>query len=296
MSQLEYFLAVVDYGSISASSRALHISQAAVSMAVRQLEKSLNAQLLTRAPARKATTTPAGDSLIPHARRVVASVMEATAAVQDDQTSMRGTLRVEVAPSISPHVVPPLVTHFREHYPQVQIEVAETQPVDLYDHITKGSADLGLLYERQVQTGATSTVIHDVHPHAVVSADHRLAGRSSVHLAELIDEPLIAVDVPPSLNRITEAITGLGLTPRFKWPSSNYETVRSMVALGLGWSYFNLVPASYVAYDGREVRYIPIADPLPRNAVVALHQTEGTSSAKVETAIDVLREHFRTRN
>lgn len=265
-------------------------------MAVQQLERSLNAQLLTRSPARRATTTPAGESLIPHARRAVAAVKEAAAAVQDDQTSMRGTLRVAVVTSISPHVVPPLVAHFREHYPQVQVTVAERQPVELYDRIVRGNADLGLLYERQSQPRLASTVIKDVHPHVVVSANHPLAQRSSVHLSDVINEPLIPVDIPPSLERITEAITGLGLTPNLVWPSSNQETVRSMVARGLGWSYFNVVPSSCVTYDGREVRYIPIADPLPRNAIVAVRQPDGLPSAKVDTAIEFFREHFSSHS
>lgn len=292
--QLEYFLAVIEHGSISGSSRALHISQAAVSMAVQQLEKSLNAQLLTRSPARRATTTPAGDALIPYARRVLASVQEATAVVADDQTSMKGTLRVDVGASISPHVIPLLVSQFRSHHPQVRIEVTETQPVEIYDRIATGKTDLGLLYERQAQPGLDTTVIKEIHPSVVVAADHPLANRSSLHLAEIIHEPLIPVDIPPSLERITEAIRSLGLTPNIAWSSSNYETVRSMVAHGLGWSYFNVVPSSYVAYDGREVRYIPIADPLPHNAIVVVQHPGGMPSAKVSTAIGVLQEHFGT--
>ncbi|NWN88542.1 MAG: LysR family transcriptional regulator [Micrococcaceae bacterium] len=294
--QLEYFLAVVDYGSISASSRALHISQAAVSMAVQQLEGSLNAQLLSRSPARRATTTPAGDSLIPYARRVIAAINDAAAVVQDDQSRMRGTLRLEVTASISPHVVPPLITHFHKHHPQVTIEVAESRPAELYDFIRRGNADLGLLYQRQTHPGVTTTTVHEIHPYVVVAANHPLADRSSIYLADLIDEPLIPVDIPPSMERITEAIAGVGLTPKIQWPSSNYETVRSMVAHGLGWSYFNLIPSSYVAYDGREVRYIPVADTTPHNAIVAVEQPDPTRSAKVETAIEFLRQHLEMHN
>lgn len=293
--QVEYFLAVIDQGSISAASKELHVSQAAVSMAIQQLETTLKAKLLTRSPARRATPTPAGDLFIPLARRVLASVQAATSAVQNDQVSMRGTLRVDVAASISPHVVPPLVSHFDEHHGQVIVEVNETTPADLYDRISKGRSDLGILYERQSQAELVTTRIAPVQPHVVVSADHRLAQRRTVRLAEIVDEPLIAVDIPPSLERISEAIVGLGLTPNIKWPSSNIETVRSMVALGLGWSYFNIVPASDVAYGGREVRYIPIVDPLPDNAVVAVQQHEDFPNIKVDGAVNFLRQYFKDR-
>lgn len=293
--QIEYFLAVVDQGSISAASKELHVSQAAVSMAIQQLEATLKAKLLTRSPARRATPTPAGDLFIPLARRVLASVQAAASAVQNDQVSMRGTLRVDVAASISPHVVPPLVSHFDEHHGQVIVEVSETTPADLYDRISKGRSDLGILYERQAQAELVTTRIAPVQPHVVVSATHQLAHRSTVRLAEIVDEPLIAVDIPPSMERITDAIVGLGLKPNIKWPSSNIETVRSMVALGLGWSYFNMVPESDVAYGGREVRYIPIVDPLPDNAVVAVQQNEEFPNLKVDSAVTFLQQHFKDR-
>lgn len=286
--QLDYFLAVIDHGSISAASRNIHISQAAVSMAIQQLEKSLNASLLTRSASQRAVPTPAGEALIPHARNVVRAVRDAVDSVHNDASEMRGTLRVAVAPTISPYVIPATIKYFQEEHPEVIIEVDELQPPEIHDAIRKGQADLGILYYLSLQPQFPHRVIKKVRQHIVVPANHRLANEESVHLADIIDETLIPIQMPPSIERITDAIRTLGLQPKFRWPSQNYETVRSMVAYGLGWSYLNLVPNTESTYDGGQIRYIPIADPMPYNAIIGITHPDLKPNARVEAALDFL--------
>lgn len=286
--QLDYFLAVVDHGSISAASRHVHISQAAVSMAIRQLEKTLNASLLIRGASQRAAPTPAGEVLIPHARKVVNALREARDAVLDDLSEMRGTLRIAIAPTISPYAIPPLIHHFQQEHPQVTIHVEEFQPFEIHDAVRKDKVDLGIVYHLSLQEGFPFEVITEVQQHVALSAQHPLADQSSIHLAEIIDEPLIPISMPPSIERITDAIKALGLHPRIQWPSQNYETVRSMVAYGLGWSYLNLVPETKVTYDGGEIRYIPIADSMPYNAVIGITHPDLKPDARVTAALEYL--------
>ncbi|WBL19539.1 LysR family transcriptional regulator [Citricoccus sp. NR2] len=288
--QLEYFLAVVDYGSISASARHLHVSQAAVSMAIQQLEKSLNASLMTRSPSRRATPTAAGEALIPRARIAMRAIQEAADAVHDDRQSMRGTLRLAVTSTISPHVIPPLVKHFQTHYPDVFIDVTEKDQDTIQDMVRKGQADLGIVYLLSLHPDLPHVTLETVRQHVVIPSTHRLAHRESIRLEEIIEEPLIPVNVPPSIERITDSIRSLGLQPLMRWPSQNYETVRSMVSHGLGWSYFNLVPQSTVSYDGGTLKYIPIADPMPKNEILGVTQPGVEFNSKVSSAIEFIQD------
>lgn len=289
--QLEYFLAVVDHGSISASARQLHVSQAAVSMAIQQLEKSLNASLMTRSPSRRATPTAAGAALVPRARIALRAIQEAAEAVHDDRESMRGTLRVAVTSTISPHVIPPLIKHFQTHFPDVFIDVSEQDQDTIQDMVRKGQTDLGIVYLLSLQPDLPHVTLETVRQHVVIPSSHRLANRTSIHLQEIIDEPLIPVNVPPSIERITGSIRALGLRPLMRWPSQNYETVRSMVSHGLGWSYFNLVPQSTVTYDGGSLKYIPIADPMPKNEILGITQPGVELNSKVSTAIGFIQDN-----
>lgn len=288
--QLEYFLAVIDEGSISAAARRLHISQAAASMALQQLERSLNAELLSRSAARRAQPTPAGQSLLPHARRVIQSMADATESVRDDHSQMRGVLRVISSMTVSPHVLPPLLAHFAEHYPEVRVEISEQSVVEIHEALRTGEADLGVVYARQASADFDQAVIEDGHQHVMLPARHPLSLRDNVRLGELIEEPLILVDIPPSVERVTQLMRDLGLEPLVRWTSGNFETVRSLVAYGLGWSFVNIVPFTRTTYDGLEVRYVPIADDIPLNPVVAMTPRHHEPPARVREALRVYTE------
>lgn len=284
--QLEYFIAVVDYGSMSACARELHISQAAISVAVRQLEKSLNAELLSRAPARRAQPTPAGQALLPYARRVVSSIAEGAEAVRDDYTEMRGTLRVSSSLTVSPHVLPPLLAHFAHHHPGVNIRIREEPVSDIHHGLHTGEIDLGLVYARQTDGSFPHTVVETGRQHVMLSATHRWANRSGISLQDVIEEPLILVDVPPSVDRVTQLLVDLGLRPNIRWASSNFETVRSLVAYDLGWSFVNVVPSSRDTYDGKRVAYVPITDNIPLNPIVAMVADHAEPPGRVREALD----------
>lgn len=287
---MEYFLAVVDHGSISEAARRLHISQAAVSVAVQQLERSLNAELLSRSPARRARPTPAGQSLIPHARRVIDSIRDATESVRDDHSEMRGVLRIITSVNVSPHVLPPLLAHFSTHFPEVTVQTAEAAPRSIHEALRTGEADLGVCYARQSSPEFAVTMLEDPWQYVMLPSGHPLAGRDKVFLREVIDEPFVMVDIPPSVERITQVLFDLGLTPDLRWTSQNFETIRSMVAHGLGWSFVNIRPVSTTTYDGLEVAYVRIADGVPPNPVVAIHQPDGGTSAREREALRFLRE------
>lgn len=287
--QLEYFIAVVDHGSMSASARELHISQAAISVAVRQLEKSLNAKLLSRAPARRAQPTPAGQALLPYARRVVGAIMEGAEAVRNDFTEIRGTLRVSSSLTVSPHVLPPLLAHFARHHPEVNIRISEAPVADIHHGLHTGEIDLGLVYARQTDGTFPHTVVEAGRQHVMLSATHRWANRQGISLREIVEEPLILVDIPPSVDRVTQLLIDLGLRPNIRWASSNFETVRSLVAYDLGWSFVNVVPSSRDTYDGKRVSYVPITDDIPPNPIVAMVAEDSDLPGRVQEALDFFR-------
>ncbi|GAA1175653.1 LysR substrate-binding domain-containing protein [Nesterenkonia xinjiangensis] len=288
--QLEYFLAVVDHGSISAAARQLHISQAAISVAIRQLEKGLNAELLNRAPARRALPTPAGQALLPHARRVTTAISDATEAVSNDHSEIRGVLRVVSSMTVSPHVLPRLVAHFTAEHPAVEVTIAEATVPEIHQVLRSGQADLGFVYARQSAEDLDETLIGTNQHHVMVHAEHPLAGRPGILLRELIHEPMIMVDIPPSVERVTQIITDLGLRPRVQWSSSNFETVRSLVGHGLGWAFVNVTPRTEVTYDGRKVAYVPILDDIPANPIIALTAPSEELPARVREALRHLQD------
>jgi DNA-binding transcriptional LysR family regulator len=290
LRQLQYYVSVIDHGSVTAAAISCHISQAAASMAVGQLEKSVGADLLIRTRSKKVVPTPAGITFAAHARAILERVAEASDAVAESLVEMRGPLRIGCSHTLSPRLMPGLVDHFTSNHPMVDVGFREGSPAILQEDVRNGRLDVALVYEQQADDDLKSALIAHVRLHVVLSARHELAARASIHLSELAHEPAILLDVPPTAERLTAVIQAAGLEPRIRWTSSNMETIRAMVARGLGYSFMNSPPATGTTHDGGEVVFIPLADRTGENAIVAVSPAGQREPRRVRAAIDFLRE------
>lgn len=286
--QLEYLLAVLDHGSVSAGAAAVHVSQASVSAGLAQLERTLGVTLLTRGPARRARATAAGEEFAAGARGMLSSLREAMELAAMDRAELRGPLSVGCAGTISPKVIPGLVEHVSQ-WPQVQLSIVEGTPPALQERVANGSLDIAVVYERQLSHDLATHHLYDVRLHAMLPAGHPLARDPEVALRDLVSMPAILLDVPPTAEVLVERIRALGLEPDVRWRSSNPETIRSLVARGQGFSLVNAVPAApTLSFEGLEVVHRPLSDeqlPNPALAVTA----KGRLPRRVAEAIEVLR-------
>lgn len=289
LRQLQYFVAVVDLGSVTAAAAACHISQAAASMAIGQLEKSLGVDLLIRSQSRRLSPTAAGTEFAAHARAVLERLVEAEAAVSDSVEQMRGALRIGCSPTLAPRLVPPLAQYFTEQHPLVDLRVTEGAPGPIHDDVRQGKLDMAFGYAWQADDDLRCEHIVDVHLQVMLAAGHRLAGRKSVRLAEIVPEPAVILDVPPTEQRLTALVQSVGLELDIRWRSTSMESIRSLVGRGLGYSFSNSVPATGTTYDGLEVVYVPVADAMPQNSVVAMLPAGHAMPRRVAAALDLLR-------
>lgn len=294
LRQLQYFVAVVDHGSVTAAAEACHVSQAAASMAIAQLEKSLGVDLLIRSQSRRLSPTAAGTEFAAHARAVLERLAEAEAVVSESVGQMRGALRVGCSPTLSPRLIPPLVQFFTLHHPQIDLRISEGAPVQTQDDVRHGRLDLAFGYAWQADTDLRREHIADVRLQVMLAAGHSLAGRKSVHLAEIVHEPAVILNVPPTAERLIALVQSLGLELDIKLTSTNMETIRSLVGRGLGFSFVNSAPATGATFDGLEVVYVPVADAMPQNSIVAMLPAGHAVPRRVSAALEVLRDDVRS--
>ena len=97
-------------------------------------------------------------------------------------------------------------------------------------------------------------------PYVLVAKDHRLAGRKRVAMKELAEEPMVLLDLPHSSDYLEHLVESTGFRPVVRHRTAGFETVRAMVADGLGWSVLNQRPTSNKTYDGAEVVPLEIKD------------------------------------
>ncbi|MDX2376360.1 LysR family transcriptional regulator [Microbacterium sp. LRZ72] len=267
LRQLEYFEAVASEGSLTAASERCRVTPSALTLAIDDLERHLNLQLLIRRKGRGVTLTPAGSRILTHAR----SVLSRTEALSDDALraarSVSGRFTVGCFTTLTPFFLPPIVEKFRRDYPDVQIELKAASAGELHEQLGQGRVDAALLYSVDVPHALTFEPVLEYRPHVIVPYDHPLANRGAVSLGELISEPLIVLDVPPTRQNTRGIFEQLSLSPTIGHVTSSFEAVRCLVGYGIGYAVMFQRPATPLTYDGHEVRVLEIIDPVPTTVV-----------------------------
>ncbi|MFC9235199.1 LysR family transcriptional regulator [Streptomyces decoyicus] len=193
---IRYFLTVVDTGSLSAASRALHVAQPSLSRQMRQLETSLGCELFVRHRGRL-HISPAGARLLPAARDLVTRHDQAVAMMRALAEGREPRLTVACTVTTINDVLAPLAAVSRH----AVLNLVEVPTAAIADTVSSGQADLGF----SSHPGATDLEVGLVVRFPVfaqVPAEHPWAGRPTVSLTELVREPLIVPTLAYSARRV----------------------------------------------------------------------------------------------
>ncbi len=252
--QLEYFIAAVDAGSVTAAAQRLHLSQSALSTALTDLERNLGVQLLVRGR-RGVDLTGVGREVLTEARRLVSGVADLHNSAREAQESMSGSLVVGCYSTLSPLLLPPVVDAFSRDHPHVDLSFVEGSHDVLEEQLHSGVLDLALLYDYVfVQSSRswnlTTQPILTSPPYVLLPQDHPLIRYRAVTLRQLSTEPLILFDLPPGGDYFLSLFTEAGLEPNVSHRTTSFELVRSLVARGLGYSILSQRTRTGTSYEG----------------------------------------------
>ncbi|NBE56030.1 LysR family transcriptional regulator [Streptomyces boluensis] len=290
--QLRYFLVAAERGSMTEASAELHIAQSAVSTAVYNLERDLRAQLFIRRRGRGLTLTPAGERLRQQARELLARAREVEREAQGSGESLSGPVAVGCFVTLAPHYLPPLFSESTRRHPGIEIDVIEAETDQLVHALATGRIDFALTYGLglSAEPDLHSETIARAPAYVIVAADHPLAGQGSVELAELAAEPLVLLDLPHSRDYFRSLVATTGTAPDVRYRTQSYETVRSLVARGLGYSVLNQRPATSQTYGGGEIAELQLRDSGPPLEVKIASVASVTQTARARAVMDVLRD------
>jgi DNA-binding transcriptional LysR family regulator len=295
LRQLEYFVTTARTGSMAKAAATLHVSAAAVSLGLSQLERSLGCDLFLRRPQRPLALTGAGRELLPKAASLISDAEQIEQDAGQRSGGFSGSIRVGCFDTLAPMLVPRLLSALRERYPSLEVDVSEGQSQVLQEQLLDAGTDLAVLYGLEVLPGLRTELLWTMAPYIVLPGDHRLAQRESVRLADLIDEPMIVLDAPPSRMHVMTTLASVGLTPTVARVTHNFETLRSLVGRGYGWGLLVQRPVVDRSYEGFPVASVAIADPIDPAPVVAATVARSTLPRRTDAVIALLREFDPSR-
>jgi DNA-binding transcriptional LysR family regulator len=243
LRQVEYFVAVVEAGSITQAAANLYLAQPSLSHQITTLEKELGGSLFERLP-RGLRLTPAGRAFLVEAKRIVSDVNRARRAVQSVTEGVLGELEISTVTSLAVGIIPSVARSWRETHPKMSLRLYEyTHASRLEESLLNGVGDFGFGPIPRFPMGEVIDVGAEEFMF-VLPADDPLAGQSAVDPGELAERPWVLYDATHGLSTVvTTVCSAYGFAPAGAVRTSQVETAARLAAAGLGPA---LLPANVV--------------------------------------------------
>jgi len=144
IKQLRYFIALEKHQHFGKAAKACFVSQSAFSVAIKELESQLGAQLVDRTN-KSVTITLTGREIANHARHCLRDIEYLTEVAQNNQKPLSGRLNLGVIPTIAPFILPSLLPKVRSEYPDLKLYLREDTTQASHDLLIDGELDLILI-------------------------------------------------------------------------------------------------------------------------------------------------------
>ena len=254
--QLRAFVAIADAGTFTAGARRVHITQAAISMQIRQLENELGARLFVRAP-RRVVLTEAGEHLLHRARHILREHDAAQDEIAELAGAERGRLRIgSASATVLTDPLPRILKELRRQHPRAEVSVNSGTSESLVGQILGGELDLAFVSLPVEARGIQTERLNEDQLVAIASSRHRLAKQKAVSAYTLAGEKLILGERGGNTRRlIDQFFAQAGVALSVSMELSRQQAIKRMVEEDMG---VGIVPLQSVIEDvekGRLVRW-----------------------------------------
>ena len=289
LRQLNHLIAVAEHQSFSAAARALHTVQSNVSTHVAKLEKELGAALIDR---HTMQPTAEGRAVLERARRIRTELQ----AINDDIVSMRhevaGEVRIGCIGTTGRWMASPLLGRLAERHPSLLPVLVDATTTSLTPRVLDGDLDMAIVNTPVVEAGLESEPLFDEERIIVAPADHPLADRGTIDVADLADHPVMLTPRGTTFRDAIDqelAAAGVRLTA-----AAEVDGLRLLASLAYQGYAPALLPASAVSgYPDGDWSLVHV-EGLARRSVGLVRNRRTTPSMPIraarEVVLDVIRE------
>ncbi len=289
LRQLNHLIAVAEHQSFSAAARALHTVQSNVSTHVAKLEKDLGAALIDR---HTMQPTAEGRAVLERARRIRTELQ----AINDDIVSMRhevaGEVRIGCIGTTGRWMASPLLGRLAERHPALRPVLVDATTTSLTPRVLDGDLDMAIVNTPVVEAGLESEPLFDEERIIVAPADHPLADRGTINVADLADHPVMLTPRGTTFRDAIDqelAAAGVRLTA-----AAEVDGLRLLASLAYQGYAPALLPASAVSgYPDGNWSLVHV-EGLARRSVGLVRNRRTTPSMPIraarEVVLDVIRE------
>ena len=233
--QLRAFVAIAESGTFTAGAVRVHVTQAAISMQIRQLETEIGAKVFVRAP-RHVILTEAGENLLHRARQILREHDAALEEIAELAGAERGRLRIGSASAmVLTEQLPAILTELRKQHPRAEISVVSGTSEALVEQIVAGELDIAFVSLPVDVRGISTERLGADQLVAIASPRHRLAKQKTISAYTLAGENLILGERGGNTRRlIDQFFAQAGVSLKVSMELSRQAAIRRMVEEDMG--------------------------------------------------------------
>ena len=291
LTELRYIVAVARERHFGRAAEACFVSQPTLSVAIKKLEEELGVSIFERGGV-EVSVTPIGNQIVEQAHRVLEHTQTLKELARVGKDPLSGPLKLGIIYTIGPYLLPQLIKQIIMQVPQMPLILQENFTVKLLELLRSGEIDVAILAEPFSETGLVTQALYDEPFIVAVPKSHELATRASISSEELKSQTMLllgtghcfrdhVLEVCPELSRYSQTNAGIQRT----FEGSSLETIRHMVASGIGITVLPMMAAPKDLADTELLHYLPFSGAAPSRRIVLAWRKSFTRSA----AIDAIR-------
>jgi len=291
LTELQYIVAVAQERHFGRAAERVFVTQPALSLAIKKLEEELGLTIFDRRQNRIELTT-IGEQIIHQAQRVLEEAEQIRILAAQGKDHLNGPLRLGVIATVGPYILPDLVPQLCARAPRMPLELEENLTLNLTGMLKNGKLDVIMIALPFDEPAIVTQALYDEPFKVLVPAGHPWQKKKLIDSRLLSSEKVLLPHAGHCFRQqVLDACPELSRSDAEVWQGNSLETIRQMVASGLG---ITVMPSSALTpkYDSARLVAISLAKPVPGRRI-GLAWRRGFTRPRV---IDVIREAVHALN
>jgi LysR family hydrogen peroxide-inducible transcriptional activator len=291
LRQLRYLSALAKHGHFGRAAEACAVTQPALSMQIRDLERTLGVAVVERRPG-DVMLTDVGREIARRGEEVLTASRDLVDFARHRSGLLTGRLTLGVIPSLAPYLLPRILPLLQSQFPELRLELRETQTRQLIEDIKSGALDAAMLALPVAEPDIDAMALfEDLFLLAVPASDPRKQNARVV--AEDIDQSrLILLEDGHCLrDQALEVCSRVAVKDAQDFRATSLETLRQMVATGAGVTLLPELAGRGAYRNARGVVLRPFARPAPQRHIGAVWRKSTARLPAIEALNEVIAEH-----
>jgi LysR family hydrogen peroxide-inducible transcriptional activator len=287
LRDLQYLVALAETRHFGRAAECCHVSQPTLSAQLKKLETYLGVTLIERRPRRPALT-PAGEAVVERARQVLQGADDIRALARASHDPLSGPLKVGLIPTLGAYLLPRVATRIAKALPKLSLLLHEYQTAPLVERTLAGELDLAILALPADTRGLVTRPLFDEPFLVAMPERHRLAAKKQVKAADLEGEKLLLLEEGHCLrDQALEVCKRVG-TQELAFRATSLETLRQMVASGIGLTLLPELAATGPFASARGLAVRPFAPPTPHRMIGAAWRRSTSRGEAIDAVCDIV--------